>query len=155
SRLAIYGSEDSASGDLKLMVINKTSKPLSSPVNLSHFSPSSCLYSYTYSPANLGAIAQGWYPLSGTSLTYSFPASSITLLVIPPDTTTCVLPVSAAAAPAPSSPKDGTILASSSAKLGWKKLKGTVYYYDLEIVDGVGTFYSGHASNPYAISPGY
>jgi hypothetical protein len=155
-RLAIYGSKDSGSGDLKLMVINKTSKPLKSPVNLSNFVPSSCLYSYTYSPANLNAISSGWYPIEGGSFTYSFPGQSITLLVIPPDTTACNIPASLAAAPAATSPKIGAILSKPAAKLGWKKLKGTVYYYDVEMVDGVGNpLYSGRAPNPYVTSPGY
>jgi hypothetical protein len=66
------------------MVINKTGGDLSSPLNLKGFSGAADAQVYTYGPANLSAIVSGpEASISAGQLVHTYPASSITLLVIP------------------------------------------------------------------------
>jgi len=86
SQLAIYAAVRS---DLNMtaVVINKTGGPLTSAVSLANFQAGSSAQVWQYSSANLGAIAQqSNIQVSGGSLTATFPANSITMLVIPPAT---------------------------------------------------------------------
>jgi uncharacterized protein (TIGR03437 family) len=89
SKLAVYGSVRSDL-NLTLMVINKTADDLSSLVNLANFSAGATAKVWRYSAAQLSSIVpQSDVSLSGSSINTTFPANSITLLVIPP----AVLPV--------------------------------------------------------------
>lgn len=101
SRLAIYGAERTdttgqGKDALTLMVINKTDNDLTSTVNVKNFSPDQQdAQVYNYSAADLNAITHepdvGITKDSGTSdqgipdqsVTETFPANSITLLVLP------------------------------------------------------------------------
>ncbi|HYF65088.1 MAG TPA: glycoside hydrolase family 44 protein [Herpetosiphonaceae bacterium] len=84
SRLAIYGAERSSDGALTLMVINKTSGALTGQLSLSGFNPGLQAQVYRYSGANLAAIvAQPNLAVNAGGLSASFPANSITLLVLP------------------------------------------------------------------------
>ena len=83
--LAIYAARRGQDGALTLMIINKTGGSLSSNVALSGFSPGVIAEAYRYSGSNLGAIVQ--LPNQGVTaggFSATFPANSITLLVIPP-----------------------------------------------------------------------
>jgi hypothetical protein len=93
SQLAIYAAVRS---DLSLtaVVINKTSGGLTGTLNLANFQPGQTAQVWQYSGANLGAIvAQPNIAVSGNSLTATFPANSITMLVIPPATLPVPKPV--------------------------------------------------------------
>ncbi len=90
SQLAIYGALRGKNA-LTLMIINKTGGSLTSNVTLSNFTASGGAQVYTYSAANLNAIVRGTdVAVSAGGFTGTFPASSITLVVIPqaipPDT---------------------------------------------------------------------
>lgn len=79
-RLAIYAAEETATGALTLMVINKTAGTLSAPVTLAHFTPKGVLQGWRYSPAHLsGIVALANQSFSGVRFTASCPANSITL----------------------------------------------------------------------------
>jgi hypothetical protein len=83
-RLAVYGAQRSADGALTAMVVNKTGGDLTSPISLSGFSPAGNAQVWTYSGANTSAITRGAdLPVSATGTTATFPADSITLLVLP------------------------------------------------------------------------
>jgi len=91
-QLSVYGAHRSVDGAITVMVINKTYGPLSSTLSLEHFTSSSgTAQVYQYSNANLNAITQQMAATvtpptgSGTTSTinYTFPGQSITLLVIP------------------------------------------------------------------------
>ncbi len=83
SKLAIYAAQRS-DGALTVMVINKTKGALSSSVGLGGFAPGASASVFRYSAANLSAIArEPSQPIAGGSFTASFPAESITLLVVP------------------------------------------------------------------------
>jgi hypothetical protein len=82
--LSVYAAERSGDGALTVMVINKTGGALAPPLSLGNFSAGTSAQVFRYSEAQLGAIVQeAAQPVSGNSLTVSYPARSITLLVIP------------------------------------------------------------------------
>jgi hypothetical protein len=81
-RVAVYASlrDD---GALTVMLINKTSDALTTPLAIQHFTPASHAQVYRYSPSDLGHILRDAdLALAGT-VTIGIPASSIALLVIP------------------------------------------------------------------------
>ena len=84
SQLAIYAAKRSTSGTLTLMVINKTASTITSDLTLSGFQPVDTAQVYRYSSANLGAIVkQADQAVTSSGFTASYPANSITLIVIP------------------------------------------------------------------------
>jgi uncharacterized protein (TIGR03437 family) len=92
-QLAVYGSRRSDSA-LTLMVINKTAGDLASKVSLTNFKPAAKAQVWTYSPANLKAIVHGSdLSVSASGLKTTFPANSITLLVVPADPATLAVPL--------------------------------------------------------------
>lgn len=81
SRLAIYAAEESATGPLTLIVINKTTTQQSAPITLKNFNPTGVLQTWRYSPANLTRIVRlSDRSFTGTKFANSFPANSITLI---------------------------------------------------------------------------
>jgi hypothetical protein len=82
-RLAVYAALR-ATGELTAIVVNKTSGALEATVALTGFAPDGPVQVFRYSGANLGAIERE-PDLAATpaGLTATFPASSITLLVVP------------------------------------------------------------------------
>ena len=82
-QLAIYGAQRSVDGALTLVVVNKTAGDLSSSIALAGFTPVGTAQVWRYGPANLTAVVrEADVTLSGTSLSTTFPASSLTLLVV-------------------------------------------------------------------------
>jgi hypothetical protein len=93
-QLAVYGGQRSSDNAITVMVINKTYGSLTSTISLENFSAASGTTAavYQYSNANLNAIVQqagvSVTPPSGSGTTstigsYTFPAQSITLFVVP------------------------------------------------------------------------
>jgi hypothetical protein len=92
AQLAIYAAQRSSDDAITIMVINKTYGPLTSTLSLENFTAtgSTTAQVYQYSNANLNAVAPlaavtVTPPKGGTTSTisYTFPAQSITLFVIP------------------------------------------------------------------------
>jgi len=93
AQLAVYAAERSSDNALTIMVINKTYGSLTSTINLENFIAAGGANAqvYQYSNANLNAIVQpgavSVTPPAGSGTTstisYTFPAQSITLLVVP------------------------------------------------------------------------
>jgi hypothetical protein len=94
SQLSVYAGQRTSDSAITVMVINKTYGPLTSTISLENFSAASGTTAqvYQYSNANLNAIV----PQAGVSVTppvasgttstissYTFPAQSITLFVVP------------------------------------------------------------------------
>jgi uncharacterized protein (TIGR03437 family) len=83
-QLSIFAAQRSDQA-LTVMVLNKATSDLASSVPLANFTAAGTANVFTYSAANLGAIAHGSDiavdPVAGVS--YTFPARSITLFVIP------------------------------------------------------------------------
>ncbi len=83
-QLAIYAARRRSDGALTLMIINKTAGSLTSSVGLAGFTPSGSAKVYSYSASSLGSIVhQADQAVSAGGFTETFPANSITLLVVP------------------------------------------------------------------------
>ncbi|MGA2740560.1 MAG: glycoside hydrolase family 44 protein [Bryobacteraceae bacterium] len=82
--LSIYAAQrvDSA---LTVLVLNKTAAAISDSISVANFTPAGTAQVWQYSQANLTAIVRQTADInvSGNSLTATFPAYSMTLLVIP------------------------------------------------------------------------
>lgn len=86
-QLAIYAALRATDGALTVVVLNKTYVHLTSAVTLAGFVPAGAAKVYRYSPSNLGAIvAEPDQAVEASGFTATFPAMSITLLVLPPAT---------------------------------------------------------------------
>src|ERR1022692_1670778 len=91
-QLSIFAAQRSDTA-LTILVLNKTQGELSSTVGISNFMPDSKAQVWRYSQANLASIVrQPDADVTGFSLSTTFPAYSLTLLVVP--ATPGVLPVS-------------------------------------------------------------
>jgi Glycoside hydrolase family 44 len=90
-QLSVYGAQRSSDNAITIMVINKTYGDLTETFNLANVSSTGTAMTYLYSNANLGAIVGPASiavtpPASGSTtstLSTTFPAQSITLLVVP------------------------------------------------------------------------
>ena len=84
SQLAIYAAQRSSDSVLTLVIINKTGGVLTTDVSLAGFMPAGAAQVYRYSAANLNAIVQQPnQAVDNGGFSASFPANSITLLVMP------------------------------------------------------------------------
>jgi uncharacterized protein (TIGR03437 family) len=78
---------------LTVVVLNKTSSDITDSISLANFTPAGVAEIWRYSGANLSAVVrQPDLNVGGSSLSTTFPAQSITLLVIPPAQSTMALP---------------------------------------------------------------
>ena len=70
---------------LTILVLNKTTRDITDSIKLAHFTPAGTAQVWQYSPANLSAIVRQSADLnvSGGDLGTTFPAYSMTLLVVP------------------------------------------------------------------------
>jgi len=84
SKLAVYGAQRTADGALTMMVVNKTGSAIKSPLKVSNFTTSSSAQLYQYSSSSLTSIKRlADVSLSAGTLTATFPANSITMVVVP------------------------------------------------------------------------
>lgn len=87
SQLAIYAAQRTSDLALTLVIINKTGNVHTGNVALANFTPAFSAQVFRYSAANLNAIVQqGNQAVCSNSFSASFPANSITLVVIPEGT---------------------------------------------------------------------
>ena len=82
-QLAVYGAQRSSDKAVTLLMVNKTGNDLTSNLSLKGFTPGSTAQVYTYSNANLSAIVPTNLGVTGSSFSTTYPANSITLVVIP------------------------------------------------------------------------
>ncbi|MCU0294208.1 MAG: S-layer homology domain-containing protein, partial [Thermoanaerobaculaceae bacterium] len=82
---SVYAAQRTADGALTVVVINKTGTALTSQVTLAGYAPSGAAQVWRYSSANLAAIVHEADLPVGAAFSATFPASSITLLVVPGD----------------------------------------------------------------------
>lgn len=81
--LSIFAAQRSDSA-LTLLLLNKTTNPISASINLANFLPADTGQVWQYSQANLSTIArQADLPVSGSTIAATVPGYSMTLLVIP------------------------------------------------------------------------
>ena len=83
-KLAVYGAIRSTDKTLTLLIINKATVALTSHLALSNFKPAATAAVYQYSAADANAIhAQPDQAIAADGFSASFPARSLTLIVIP------------------------------------------------------------------------
>jgi Glycoside hydrolase family 44 len=82
-QLAIYAARRGGDGALTLMIINKSAASLTSPISLAGFTSSGTAQVYRYSAANAQQIVHQADQAVGGNFSATFPASSITLMVLP------------------------------------------------------------------------
>ena len=83
-RLSVYAAVRSSDGALTVMVINKTGSALTSPLSVSGFASNGSAQVWRYAAPDTGRIVRAANAsVSGGSLTATYPANSITLLVLP------------------------------------------------------------------------
>ena len=84
SQLSVYAAQRSSDGALTIIVVNKTGSPLTSTVTLAGFNGAVIAPVFRYSPANVAAVVRDTdQPIGPAGFSSTFPASSITLLVLP------------------------------------------------------------------------
>jgi hypothetical protein len=84
-QLAIYGAERISDDALTLMIVNKTSIALASTITFAGFAPAATARMYHYGAAAPNAIVHDPdVAVSAGAIGTTFPASSITLVVVPP-----------------------------------------------------------------------
>jgi hypothetical protein len=84
-QLAVYAAQRSSDKALTVMVVNKTGGDLTSPLSVAGFDSTGAAQRFTYGPADLGAIVRGDdLPVGNGHVDATYPANSITLLVLPP-----------------------------------------------------------------------
>jgi len=84
-KLAIYAAKRTGDKALTLIIINKTGGALTSQIALSNFGPMPVAQVYRYSGANLNAIVhQADQAVSSSGFSATFPANSITLMILFP-----------------------------------------------------------------------
>ena len=89
--LAVYAAQRSTDNALTVVVINKTANSLTSDVGLAGFTPDPAAAVYRYSTASPTAIVQvADQPVTATGFSATFPANSITLFVLLPQTVVTV-----------------------------------------------------------------
>jgi hypothetical protein len=106
-QLAVYGALRTSDGALTLIVINKTGNDLTSNLSLTGFSGANTAQVYNYSAANLNAIVKKpdlAVGVGGFSTTY--PANSITLIVLAQNGAATNTPTVTASATNTSTPTD-------------------------------------------------
>ncbi|HEY2773108.1 MAG TPA: glycoside hydrolase family 44 protein [Candidatus Binatia bacterium] len=83
SKLSIYASLRTGDGALTIMVVNKDTASLDTSIVLSGYSGATTAKWYLYSGANLTKIVpQGDLPIASNAIAATFPAASISLLVL-------------------------------------------------------------------------
>ena len=83
-QLAVYAAQRSSDRALTVMVVNKTGTELTSPLSVAGFTGNRTAQRFTYSPADLTSIVRGDdLPVTRGTATATYPANSITLLVLP------------------------------------------------------------------------
>ncbi len=81
--LAVYGAQRTSDDALTLVVLNKTLGDLTSTLTLSGFTPAGAAQVWRYSPADLTRVVrEADVAVGGAGLATTFPANSITLLVV-------------------------------------------------------------------------
>jgi hypothetical protein len=84
SAVSVYAAERASDGALTIMVVNKSTSDQASTLTLSNFQAAANANVYRYSAANLNAVvAVGTATVNSNVITSTYPASSITLLVVP------------------------------------------------------------------------
>ncbi len=102
-QVAIYGAERGSDGALTLMVVNKTGSAQASTIALAGFTPGASAQRYHYGAAAPATIVHDAdVAVAANAIAATFPASSLTLLVVPRAAGSATATPTRTATPAPS-----------------------------------------------------
>jgi hypothetical protein len=119
TKLSVYGAQRTSDSAMTVLVVNKSTGDLTSSLALNHFSSSGTAQVWRYSGADLAQIVRLADVSATSSMSLTFPASSATLLVIPPvatGSTTTPAPTTTAAPTDSHSPVPTGSAAPTSAR---------------------------------------
>jgi hypothetical protein len=89
--LSIYAAQRSSDHAVTILIINKTTGPLTSAIALANLTPPATAQVYSYSQASLTSIAHpSDAAITNNSVSYTFPGYSAVLLVVQPSVSTAV-----------------------------------------------------------------
>ncbi len=149
---------------LTIMVLNKSTSNLNAPIPVANFQAAGNAQVFQYSAANLNAIQQlPDLQLSGGVVNATFPARSITLLVLPAEPSSLPVPqpviaaVTSAASYATNAVSPGEVVAIFGSNLGPANLAGTTLTpdggYFAQSTGNVSVQFNGYpAAMVYAVS---
>ena len=87
--LSVYASRRASDGALILVVVNKTTSAIGTTLSINNFKPVGSAAIYSYSSANLQKItSEGSVSVANDNLSYTYPAYSATVVVLPGATQT-------------------------------------------------------------------
>jgi uncharacterized protein (TIGR03437 family) len=154
--LSIFSAQrvDSA---LTVLVLNKTTAAISDSISLANFTPAGAAQVWQYSQANLAAIVRQTADInvSGNSLTATFPAYSMTLLVIPQAQSAMTVPQPVVAAVTNAASYDASGVSPGEIAIVWGESLGPATLAGLQVnsngtlsssIGGVQVFFNGYAA---------
>jgi uncharacterized protein (TIGR03437 family) len=154
--LSIYAAQrvDSA---LTVLVLNKTTGAISDSISLANFTPAGTAQVWQYSQTNLSTILRQTADInvSGNSLTATFPAYSMTLLVIPQAQSAMTVPQPVVSAVTNAASYDASGVSPGEIAIVWGKSLGPANLTGLEVnangtlsssIGGVQVFFNGYAA---------
>lgn len=140
-----------------MLVLNKTTGDISDTISLANFTPAGTAQVWQYSQANLTAIVRQTADinLSGNSLTATFPAYSMTLLVIPQAQSAMTVPQPVVAAVTNAASYDASGVSPGEIAIVWGESLGPATLAGLQVnsngtlsssIGGVQVFFNGYAA---------
>ncbi|HEY0701193.1 MAG TPA: Ig-like domain repeat protein [Candidatus Acidoferrales bacterium] len=149
-QLSVYGALRSSDGALTVVAINKTTGAIQTSLALTNFNAISTAAVYTYSNANLAAIVAG-SPVSvaSNSVSYNFPAYSVTVFVFTPASATLAASTTSLGASATQVTAGQSVIFTATVAAsggGSGTPSGTVTFSDGATQIGTGTLSSGIAT---------
>jgi uncharacterized protein (TIGR03437 family) len=152
--LSIYAAQrvDSA---LTVLVLNKTAGNIGDSISLANFTPAGTAQVWQYSQANLAAIVRQTSDINvgGNSLTATFPAYSMTLLVIPQEQSAMRVPQPVVSAVTSAASYDASGVSPGEIAIIWGQSLGPATLTGLQVnsngtlsnsIGGVQVFFNGY-----------
>ena len=154
--LSIFAAQRSDSA-LTVLVLNKTAGNIADTISLANFTPAGTAQVWQYSQANLAAIAgqTSAINVSGGSLTATFPAFSMTLLVIPQAQSAMSVPQPVVSAVTSAASYDASGISPGEIAIVWGQWLGPAALAGLQVnsdgtlsnsIGGVQVFFNGYAA---------
>ena len=140
---------------LTVLVLNKTASAVSDSISLANFTPAGTAQVWQYSQTNLAAIVRQTADInvSGNSLTATFPAYSMTLLVIPQAPSAMAVPQPVVAAVTNAASYDASGVSPGEIAIVWGQSLGPATPTGLQVnsngtlsssIGGVQVFFNGY-----------
>ena len=152
--LSIFAAQRADSA-LTVLVLNKTTGDISDSISVANFEPAGKAQVWQYSPSNLSAIVRQTADInvSGNNLTATFPAYSMTLLVVPQAQTAMSVPQPKITAVTSAASYDADAVSPGEIAIVWGTDLGPATLTPLQVdshgiltgaIGGVQVFFNGY-----------